>query len=121
VSGGARPAPAASLATFAGTWGGHTRGLSISARGRGSESADSGCCDREYELTFQIVSVRGTVTRAVATYRVTFCKRFHPYVPKIVTGQAGKLVLRNGVVTNTLTKDFFCSEPAWGATGLCGA
>ena len=30
-------------------------------------------------------------------------------------------MLKDGIVTNTLTDDFFCSDPAWGATAACGA
>ena len=123
--GGATPAPKrsiprASLATFTGYWGGHTRGLRITSGGRGHESLDSGCCVPLYEMTFQIVSVTGTLTRATATYRVT---RFRHYRggPTLHTGQVGKLLLRDGIVTNSLTQDYFCSDPAWSATGACGA
>lgn len=113
--------PAATLATFSGAWGGHTRSLSISGTGRGSESADDGCCTRVYRMTFRIVSVSGAITRATATYRVTSFERY-PEGPKgIVKGDVGKLQLRNGIVTNTLTNDYFCSEPAWATTGACGA
>jgi hypothetical protein len=113
--------PRASLATFAGHWGGHTRGLNITARGRGAEGASAGCCDRQYEMTFQILSVSGTLTRATATYRVTSFKSYDRYVPRLRTGRIGKFLLTNGIVTNTLTNDYFCSNPAWGATGACGA
>ena len=116
----AKRPPPATLATFAGGWGGHTRGLSITSTGRGREDADDGCCTREYELTFQILSVNGTLTRATAFYRAT---SFKPYESgmRLHVGDVGKLVLKNGIVTNTLTGDFFCSGPAWGATGACGA
>ena len=116
-----RPPPPANLATFAGRWGGHTRGLSITSSGRGRESADDGCCRRVYELTFRVVSVGGTVTRAVAVYRVTSFRRYASGVGALHVGDVGKLRLRNGIVTNALTHDFFCSGPAWGATGACGA
>jgi hypothetical protein len=68
--------PPATLATFAGRWGGHTRGLSITSTGRGRESANDGCCARLYELMFQILSVNGTLTRATAVYRVASFKRY---------------------------------------------
>src|SRR5262249_57838381 len=42
--------PAASLTTFVGGWGGHTRQLSISPAGRGTEYADDGCCTRDYAM-----------------------------------------------------------------------
>ncbi|HZR95410.1 MAG TPA: hypothetical protein VFA56_06925 [Gaiellaceae bacterium] len=115
-----RTAPKASLATFAGGWGGHTRGLRIAASGSGSAFADDGCCVRLYELSFRIVSVRGTITRATAVYRVTASKHYSGG-PTLRPGQRGELRLRNGIVTNTLTRDSFCSDPAWGATGACGA
>lgn len=115
-----RSVPKASLATFVGEWGGHTRRLEISSRGSGSESVDDGCCTRVYDLTLQIFSVRGTVTRATATYRVTSYTR-HAGAPRLHMGQVGRLVLRNGIVSNALTGVYYCSDPAWGATGACGA
>lgn len=116
-----RPPRPASLATFAGRWGGHTRGLSIASSGQGREFADSGCCHREYRLTFRILSVRGTLTRATAVYRVTSFRRYERGIKALGVGDVGTLRLRNGIVTNSLTDDFFCSDPAWGATGACGA
>ena len=116
-----RPAPAATLATFGGGWGGHTRGLAISASGRGSEEASDGCCRPVYRMSFRILSVSGTITHATAVYRVTSFARFETYEKKRRVGELGKLQLRNGIVTNTLTDDYFCSDPAWGATGACGA
>ena len=87
----------------------------------GAGNRGHGCCTREYELTFQILSVAGTLTRATAVYRVTYFKRYDAGVRRLHTGDVGKLVLKDGIVTNTLTDDFFCSDPAWGATGACGA
>jgi hypothetical protein len=116
-----RTPPPASLATFAGGWGGHTRGLSITSSGRGREGANDGCCTRVYQMTFQILSVSGTLTRAIAVYRVTSFRRYESGVRRLHVDEVGKLLLRNGIVTNTLTDDFFCSDPAWGATGACGA
>jgi hypothetical protein len=71
-------------------------------------------------MAFQILSVSGTLTRATATYRVRSFTRYEPEMPKLHVGRVGKLLLRNGIVTNTLTRDYFCSIPAWGATGACG-
>ena len=116
-----RPTPRASLATFAGYWGGHGRGLRITSRGRAFESENSGCCFRFYRMTFQILSVSGTLTRATAALRVTSFKRYDREAPRVRVGQIGRLRLRNGIVTNPLTEDYFCSGPAWGATGACGA
>ena len=105
---------------FVGGWGGHDRGLSIKASGRGNEGGNGGCCYRIYQMTFHILSVRGTLTRATALYRVTSFRRYQSGVRKLHVGEIGKLRLRNGIVTNTLTRDFFCSSPAWGATNACG-
>jgi hypothetical protein len=116
-----RPAPQAVLATFAGRWGGHDRGLLVSPNGRGSESGLASCCARVYRLGFQILSVWGTLTDATAVFRVTSFKRYDRSFRKIRVGARGELVLRNGIVTNRLTRDFFCSNPAWGATSACGA
>jgi hypothetical protein len=114
--------PKASLATFVGYWGGHTRGLRISDGGRGSEYASSGCCMRAYDLSFQVVRVTGSLIRATATYRVTRFKRYPTFnEPVMHVGQVGELQLRNGVVTNHQSDDYFCSDPAWEATGVCGA
>jgi len=117
-----RPVPKANLATFVGYWGGHTRRLRISSHGLASEYANSGCCTRAYDLSFQILRVTGTVTNATATYRVTRFKRYPTFDRPIMhIGQAGELRLRNGIVTNHESEDYFCSDPAWGATGACGA
>jgi hypothetical protein len=116
-----RPPPPASLATFTGRWGGHTRGLSITSSGRGSEGANDGCCTRVYQMRFQILFVSGTLTRASAVFRVTSFRRYGNGVRRLHVGDVGKLLLKDGIVTNTLTRDFFCSDPAWGATGACGA
>ena len=118
---GQPPPPAASLATFAGSWGGHTRGLSITPRGSGTESADDGCCTRVYAMTFEIVSIRGTLTRATALIRVTSFRRWSSDVRALHPGELGRLTLRDGIVTSSLTGEVFCSDPAWGATGACGA
>lgn len=111
----------AAIATFAGAWGGHTRGLSITRTGTGREDVDDGCCRRVYTLTFRILGVSGTLTRATARYRVLSFRRYASYVKSLRVGEAGGLKLTNGIVTNTLTGVIYCSDPAWGATGACGA
>jgi hypothetical protein len=116
-----RQTPRASLATFAGLWVGHTRSLGISTGGRGVEGASSGCCHRLYSVTFQILSVSGTLTRATAAYRVTSFRRYELKMTRLRVGQVGRLRLRNGIVSNNLTDDAFCSGPASAATGFCGA
>jgi hypothetical protein len=116
-----RHPPRASLGTFAGRWGGHGRGLSLTSSGRGREFGNASCCERVYQMTLQILTVSGTLTRAAAVYRVTSFRRYERGVRRLHVGDVGKLLLRNGILTNTLTRDFFCSDPAWGATGACGA
>lgn len=113
--------PKASLATFAGYWGGHTRGLRITPGGQATESTNSGCCVRVYDMTFQIRSVSGTLTDATATFSVTSYKRHEKWGPDLAGRQVGKLLLKNGIVTNSLTEVYFCSNPAWSATMACGA
>jgi len=120
TGGSIRPPPQVRLGTFVGYWGGHDRGLSIKAGGRGHERGNGGCCSRIYQMTFHILSVRGTLTRATALYRVTSFRRYESGVRKLHVGEIGELRLRNGIVTNTLTQAFFCSNPAWGATNACG-
>jgi hypothetical protein len=113
--------PKASLATFAGYWGGHTRGLRITPDGQATELVDDGCCTRMYDMAFQIRSVTGTLTDATATFDVTSYKRRDNYAPDLTGREVGKLLLKNGIVINSLTEGYFCSNPAWGATMACGA
>jgi hypothetical protein len=51
---------------------------------------------------------------------VVLWKRYVSGVRRLHVGDVGKLTLRDGIVRNTSTEDFFCSDPAWGATGACG-
>jgi hypothetical protein len=117
------PAPKATLATFAGNWGGHDRNLRIGASGVGVENGLASCCVRVYAMTYRILRVHGTVTHATADIRVTAYRTFKSgnRPVKQPAGQLGKLVIDNGILTNKLTNDFFCSSPAWGVSGACGA
>lgn len=118
----AHPAPRATLATFSGHWGGHTRGLDITKAGVAHESANAGCCYLDYAMTYRIVSTHGTITHGSAEFKVL---SFHPGRPGDVTGihvgDVGELKLDNGILRNELTRDYFCSNPAWGVGGACGA
>jgi hypothetical protein len=122
-SGPTHPTPRATLATFAGRWGGHDRGLTITANGNGNEFANASCCVRVYQMTYRIFAYHGTVTNGTALYRVTSFRKFLANAKgmTIRVGQIGKLRLRNGILTNVLTDDYFCSGPAWDVTGACGA
>lgn len=115
------PPPVATLATFVGMWGGHSRGLAITEQGGGAEGVNSGCCSPIYDLEFKILSVRGTLTRATAVYRVTSFAGHDARFPDIPVGRTGELRLRNGILTNALTRVSFCSAPAWVSTNGCGA
>jgi hypothetical protein len=112
-----RPLPAANLATFEGDWGGHTRGLAIERSGQGSERVNDGCCTPVFNFSFQLLRASGTVKHATATFRVTAVKLGRG----LRVGQLGRLVLKDGIVTDTLSGAYFCSNPAWGATRACGA
>lgn len=117
-----RSTPQASLGTFAGHWGGHTRRLTIAPSGRGLEYVDDGCCHFVIAVSFRLLRAKGTLTNATGGFRVTSVKRGEwssTSQPRV--GQLGELVLKNGIVTDTLTGIYYCSDPAWGATGACGA
>lgn len=117
-----RPLPKADLTTFTGNWGGHTRRLMISPSARGVEHVNDGCCVHVITVSFRLLRAKGTVKNATATFRVTAVKRGDwrsKRQPRV--GQIGRLVLKNGIVTDTLTGVYYCSHPAWGATGACGA
>jgi hypothetical protein len=117
-----RALPKADITTFTGYWGGHTRSLTITASGRGLEYVDDGCCHFVIAVSFRLLRANGTVKNATATFRVAAVKRGEwssKRRPRV--GQIGQLVLRNGIVTDTLTGIYYCSDPAWGATGACGA
>jgi hypothetical protein len=117
-----RPTPHASLATFTGYWGGHTRSMWIKPNGRGSEHINSGCCYDDGTVHFQLLRAKGTLENATATFRITALKRGDGNLTsKLHVGQVGRLVLKNGIVTDNLTGVYYCSNPAWGATGACGA
>jgi hypothetical protein len=64
-----------------------------------------------YQMAFQTLSVSGTLKRATAVYRVTSFRRYDRGGRRRHMADVGKLLPRNGIVTNTLTRDFFCSDP----------
>jgi hypothetical protein len=114
----------ATLATFTGTWIGHTRGLTISANGTATESVGSGCCDPIIDLRMKISHPRGNVHVASVKAVVTSVQLHDrsafggASVPRV--GQAGRIKLRYGVITDTLTGFTFCNAST-GAKGRCGA
>jgi hypothetical protein len=114
--------PRATLATFAGYWWGHTRGLRITRSGHADEGINAGCCSRYIDLAFQLLQARGTANNATATFRVTAVKLYNKKIywkrnpgPRI--DQLGELRLKNGVITEPLTGINYCGPHRH----VCGA
>jgi hypothetical protein len=117
-----RAKPAVTLATFVGQWIGHTRGITITSDGRGTESIDDGCCDPIVDLTFKFSKPGGSPTNATAIMTVTSVA-LHDWPsdePAPTVGQSGTLRLNHGVITEPITQTNYCDEAA-GAQGTCGA
>jgi hypothetical protein len=122
----ARPAsrpPNATIASFAGSWVGHTRRLLISRSGRATESVYDGCCYHVYTLTMQLSSPVGTTTKASVETLVT-ATHFHDlgtarHYASARAGSRGLLRLRSGVIADTLTRVTFCDRRA-DETARCG-
>jgi hypothetical protein len=115
----------ASLGTFAGTWSGHTRGLTITPTGHARESIGDGCCDPIIDLTFQLSRPAGTwlnatVTATVISVAVHDKSAFAPGHRPPHLGQKGQLRLRDGVITEPLTGTLYCDMAA-DLKGTCGA
>lgn len=117
----ARPA---TLATFAGSWGGHSRGLFINRWGRGFAQVNSGAGCPCFGVAFQLSHVEGTAESATATstvVRLYGARQGYPApspLPRI--GQRVVLRLRNGKIEDPLTRDNYCSAQAKGFAP-CGA
>lgn len=117
----ARPA---TLATFAGSWAGHHRGLSINRWGRGFAQVNFGAGCPCFGVAFQLSHVQGTTESATAT--ATVVKLYgarHGYpapspLPRI--GQRVVLRLRNGKIEDPLTRENYCGAKAKGFAP-CGA
>jgi hypothetical protein len=111
----------ADLAVFAGVWGGHTRTLRITPRGRGKMSVSYGCCFRVINLSFRLSRVRGTYMSARARARVTRVRVFNPqvlggHVPRV--GQVRTLRLKRGIITEPFLGLNYCGAAN---AGNCGA
>jgi hypothetical protein len=110
----------ATLATFAGYWWGHDRGLSISRDGRAKESINSGCCFPEIDVWLRFSRPRGSPRFAAATATITAVRihghRLYAVRPARV-GQRFTLRLRNGVITEPLTGANYCAA----TIDKCGA
>jgi hypothetical protein len=116
--------PPATLRTFAGEWVGHTRILKVTRAGRATEQVDDGCCTRVYSVTLQLSRPRGTARTATVTARVAavhvYERAFARSHPFLRPGAVGRLTLRNGVVTDSLTGVTYCNQAA-DRRGTCGA
>jgi hypothetical protein len=115
----------ATLATFAGQWGGHTRRLTITRGGRASESIGSGCCNPVVDLRFRLSDPRGNRHVASVAMRVTWVRIRDPDAyssayPAPRVGQRARLRLRYGVITQPVTHTNYCNEKAQ-LKGTCGA
>jgi hypothetical protein len=125
ASGPSAHAARATLATFAGQWSGHTRGLTILRSGTAHESIGSGCCDEVIRLDLKLSDPRGTSRRASARVRIVKVRILDAEAysgsqkaPRV--GQVGTLRLRDGVITEPFTKTNYCNKAA-GLKGDCGA
>ncbi len=117
--------PHATLATFAGSWGGHTRSLKITRGGVARESIGSGCCNPVVDLRLKLSRPRGTNQVASVAVRVTSVVIHDPGAysrsfPAPRVGQTGRFKLRFGVITETVTRTNYCNRAA-GLKGDCGA
>lgn len=130
----ATAAAAVSLKTFAGFWGGHTRGLTITAHGQAYEQLGDGCCDEVVHMHFRLSDPRGTLGNATALVRVTSIQLLNakdyrgdpryniPASPKPYVGKTARLHLRHGVITEPLDgfNATYCNARTQ-AKGVCGA
>lgn len=130
----ATAAASVSLRTFAGSWIGHTRGLTITARGQAYEQLGDGCCDEVVHMRLRLSDPRGTPANATALARVTAIellnakdyrgdRRYNiPAAPKPYVGKTARVRLRNGVITEPLDgfNATYCNARAE-AKGVCGA
>jgi hypothetical protein len=113
----------ATLAIFAGTWQGHSRGLTITRAGRGKESIYFGS-DFVLAMEFRLSGPQGAPRAATATATVTAVRIgdrsvFTTGNPAPHVGESRTIRLRDGVITETFTGTNFCSPSAkhW----VCGA
>jgi len=117
----------ATLATFAGTWQGHGRGLKITRAGLGEEGINSGCCYSVLSMKFRLSHPHGTSRAATATATVTAVRIddrswFSKANPAPHVGESATIRLRAGVITEMLTGTNYCGpsakdwiEAGWGA------
>jgi hypothetical protein len=115
----------ASLATFAGSWIGHGRSMTISRKGMANESIDSGCCSHVIDVHYELSHPRGSGKKATATAVVTFVKvsdpdSFSSQRPAPKVGQKTTFRRNGSVLTEPLLDITYCT-PAAQAKSICGA
>jgi hypothetical protein len=118
--------PPATLATFAGYWSGHTRGLQITRTGHAQENVDDGCCHRVVNIQYELSDPRGVTSDATVRARVTAVRLYNKAIywtnrsrrPRV--GQVARLRLKNHVITDPITDQIFCGLRAR-PIGRCGA
>jgi hypothetical protein len=104
----------ATLATFTAVWQGHARTLKITRTGNADERISLGLGHFVIALRFHISRPRGTPHAATATATVTAIRigersAFTAAHPPPRMGESGRIRLRNGVITETLTGAKYCS------------
>jgi len=109
---------------FAGYWGGHDRGLSISRSGLASEEWLSSCCNVVIGLRFQLSNPHGTSQRATAIATVSFVRvrdktYFTKADPPPHVGERRTVRLNSHVITEPLVGATYCGRGA--AARACGA
>jgi hypothetical protein len=100
----------ARLTTFVGHWRGHSRGIDVYHTGHGEEYIGSGAPIAR--LTFDVLRVSGTRVVADAHIRVTSARivdrgAFFGSLP--YRGEVGTLRLRHGIITDSITRVFYCA------------
>lgn len=106
--------PAVSLATFAGTWIGHTRSMKISRAGLAKESVGDGCCHQIFKAHYRLSRPRDSSGTAIASATVTWVKIDDPDVftddfPRPRVGDKTTLRLRKGVLTERSRNATYCA------------
>jgi hypothetical protein len=98
------------LDSWTGYWWGHDRGLKISGHGDGREVLNDGCCFRAVAMTFRIVQTPSSPASGAAAFRVESVKKWRlPNHKQPHIGQQGRLRLRHGVITDSITGATFCA------------
>jgi hypothetical protein len=114
---------AVTLATFAGPWWGHDRGITVTRDGRVSETVLDSCCHRDVALRLRLSNPRGTakLARATATvaavhvYDRSFYKDMHLPVPHV--GDRATVRMQHGMLFEPFSGASYCRPNV----GRCGA